>query len=142
MVQRFRPSTIKSSLRHGQIKEAKILIGCTNYFIYAYSNTREDGTTANLTITDFTKLDSIADDYFKLPLGVNQVICTNSLQYGKAKVVEINERFNDPKYLKTLKGAFIKQEKRSSLMRYLIVSIMIIPSILFAGIYIVRRHNK
>ncbi len=120
---------------NSQIIESKIFIGRDDHILYGYTSTSRGGEVKKMTVTEFKLMENIANDFFELPAGLQENICTNIAQYSRQTIEEEHILVQTPAY----KNKFQISEKQNGKIRYLVISIMFIPTIIFAW-FIFRRR--
>jgi len=121
-----------------QIVETKIFIGLNDHIIYGCNLKHTDGSVAKTKVTEFTPLDKVPDSVFALPTGSSEIICTNANQYAQVQLEQIKAQAKTPRF-QEMKEDF---KKKNSKGHYVVLSLMLIPTILFAWFLLHSKNKK
>jgi len=126
-------------LEYHHIVHLTILIGRDDHLIYGYTSKTSDGAISTMTVTEFRAEPNLSDDEFMLPTGIEEVICTNSLQYSKLMIGVDKAIVNSPSF----KVAALRYQHKFRGIRYTIFGVMIASTACLIGYYhATRRKSK
>jgi hypothetical protein len=126
--QKPRPLLDGLSSKRAQIVENKILIGRSDHMLYGYYSKRSDGTVFQMTVKEFTLLDKTSDETFEPPIGLPEKVCSTSGQYADIVSEENHDLASSP----AIRDAVKKFDEKNGKSHYIVLLLMLIPTIFFA----------